>query len=196
MAQGGKPHDVILDPMGDFAFVTVLGLAGDHDFVVKYSTATFEEVGRAPVGQDPHVSLARQNNLLYVPSQNSDVVVVLERGTMEQVAAISVPGAHGAGMARNGKVFYTTNLPGGGADGLFAIDTQSNTVIGADGVDTPYPVPHNIALTPDAHKLFLTHSGGTADKVTIYTTTANDPIPVLTGEVTVGLNPFGLAYVP
>lgn len=195
VAQGGKPHDVILGPKGTYAYVTVLGLPGESDYVVQYSTDTFAEVGRAPVGKDPHLSLARQNDYLYVPSQNSDVVVVLNRETLEPVTKISVPGAHGAGMTRNGKFLYTTNLPGGGQDGLYAIDTRTNTVLG-DPVDTPYPVPHNIALTPNSHKLFVTHSGGTADQVTIYTMKGNDPTPVFSKEVTVGLNPFGLAYVP
>lgn len=195
VAMGGKPHDVILDPQGEFAFVTVLGLPGDHDYVVKFSTKSFTEVGRAPVGKDPHVSLARQNDLLYVPSQNSNVVVVLNRDTLALVTEIAVPGAHGAGMTQNGQVFYTTNLPGGGTDGLFAIDTSSNTVIGAP-VDTPYPVPHNIALNTSGKKLFLTHSGGASDKVTIYTIRRNSAMPVLSGEVTVGLNPFGLTFVP
>ena len=195
VAQGGKPHDVILDPTGNYAYVTVLGLSGESDYVVQFSTETFQEVNRAAVGKDPHLSLARQNDFLYVPCQNSDVVVVLNRNTLDMVAEIAVPGAHGAGMTRNGKVFYTTNLPGGGMDGLFAIDTRTNTTIG-EGVDTPYAVPHNIALTPNGDKLFVTHSGGTADKVTIYTTKGNNPRPVFSGEVTVGLNPFGLAYVP
>jgi len=195
VALGGKPHDVILDPIGRYAYVTVLGLPGPEDYVVQFSTATFEEVGRAAVGKDPHVSLARQNSLLYVPSQGSDQVFVLDRETMASVATIDVPGAHGAGMARSGKVFYTTNLPGGGTAGLYAIDTRTNTVIGSGGVDTPYAVPHNIALTPDSHKLFLTHSGPN-DKVTIYDIKANDPLPVLVSEVTVGSNPFGLAYIP
>jgi YVTN family beta-propeller protein len=193
VALGGKPHDVILDPTGSYAYVTVLGVAGPNDYVVQFSTDTFQELKRAPVGKDPHVSLARQNNLLYVPAQGSNVVTVLNRESLELVTEISVPGAHGAGMAGNGKVFYTTNLPGGGTDGLFAIDTRTNTVVGA--VDTPYPVPHNIALTPNNHKLYVTHSGGAADKVTIYTAKPNDPVPVLVGEVTVGLNPFGLAFV-
>ena len=126
--------------------------------------------------------------------QKRNIVSVFNRETLELVDAISVPGAHGAGMTPNGQVFYTTNLPGGGADGLFAIDTKTNTVI--DSADTPYPVPHNIVVTKNNKKLFLTHSGGTADKVTIYAVSVDDPIPTLIGEVTVGLNPFGLAYVP
>jgi DNA-binding beta-propeller fold protein YncE len=192
---GGHPHDVIIDPTGRFAYVSVLGLSGDHDYVVKYSTRTFQEVGRAAVGKDPHLSLTQRNWFLYVPSQGNDVVTVLNRRTMELVTEIPVPGAHGAGMTLSGKVFYTTNLPGGGTDGLFAIDTRTNSVIG-EPTDTPYPVPHNIALTPLGHKLYVTHSGQTADKVTIYTASRRDPVPVLSGEVTVGLNPFGLAYVP
>jgi DNA-binding beta-propeller fold protein YncE len=194
VAMGGKPHDVILDPQGEFAFVSILGIAGPNDYVVKFSTRTFDEVGRAPVGKDPHLSLTRRNNNLYVPSQNSNEVGVLNRRTLAQVASIPVPGAHGAGMPRNGRVFYTTNLPGGGADGLFAIDTRTNTVIGS--VDTPYAVPHNIALDTSGRKLFVTHSGATADKVTIYTVNGNNAVPSLDGEVTVGLNPFGLAFVP
>jgi YVTN family beta-propeller protein len=195
VALGGKPHDVILDPTGSYAYVSVLGIAADHDYVVQFDTRTFQEIGRAPVGKDPHLSLARQNQLLYVPGQGSNTVSVLDRITMDLIAEIPVPGAHGAGMTRHGKFFYATNLPGGGPAGLYTIDTRTNTVIGQP-TDTPYPVPHNIALTPNSHKLYVTHSGATADKVTIYTTNDNDPLPVFAGEVTVGLNPFGLAYVP
>jgi DNA-binding beta-propeller fold protein YncE len=97
-------------------------------------------------------------------------------------------------MRRDGRVFYTTNLPGGGVDGLFAIDTTTNQVLGS--IDTPYPVPHNIALTTSGDKLYVTHSGGASDKVSIYTASRSEPVPVLLGEVTVELNPFGLALVP
>jgi DNA-binding beta-propeller fold protein YncE len=194
IAQGGKPHDVILDPIRNLAFVTIIGLPGEHDYVIQYSTRTFQEIGRAAVGKDAHVSLSRQGIKLFVPSQGSNVVIVLNRITMSNIDEIDVPGAHGAGMPRDGKVFYTTNLPGGGAGGLVAIDTRTNQVIGA--VDTPYPVPHNIALTPDGKTIALTHSGGTADKVTFYQQSGNHALPILVGEATVGLNPFGLAYVP
>lgn len=195
VADGGKPHDVIVDPTAPYAYITVLGVSGANDYVVKFSTKTFQEVDRAPVGKNPHLSLTARNNLLYVPSQGSDAVFVLNRDTMDVVKQIPVPGAHGAGMPLDGETFYTTNLPGGGTDGLFAIDTATNAVVG-NPVDTPYPVPHNIVLTPRARKLFLTHSGAEADKVTTYEIAGADPTPVFTGEVTVGLNPFGLDYVP
>lgn len=203
-AAGGKPHDVILDPItGEFAYVSLIGVTGPADYVVKYRTQTFQEVGSVAVGKDPHLSVTWRNNLLYVPCQNSNVVTVLDRGTLAPVASIPIPGAHGAGMAYDGKTFYTTNFPGGGNDGLWTIDTSSNTVVGAP-LDTPFPVPHNIALTPrpgifvqngaGEPKLYLTHSGVTASKVTVYMLNGNTP--VYHKEVTVGFNPFGLAYVP
>ncbi len=195
VAMGGRPHDVILDPLlGQSAYVTMIGFAGPSDFVVKFSARTFQEVGRAAVGKDPHLSAARQNKFLYVPCQNSHVVIVLNRFTMGEEASIPVPGAHGAGMANNGKTFYTTNLPGGGINGLFTIDTRTNSVVGAS-VDTPFAAPHNIALTPNGRKLYVTHSAGTSNKVTIYKLSGNNSVPDLIGEATVGFNPFGLAYV-
>lgn len=193
VAAGYIPHDVIFDPKGRFAYVTMLGGSGPSDFLVQFNTETFEEVNRAETGQDPHVSLTQNNDLIYVPAQGSSIVSVFNRETLELVEEIMIPGAHGAFMSPNGQVFYTSNLPGGGTDGLFAIDTKTNSVIGS--ADTPFPVPHNIVVTKNK-TLFLTHSGGTSDKVTIYSVSVADPIPTLIGDVTVGLNPFGLAYVP
>jgi YVTN family beta-propeller protein len=191
---GGKPHDVVLDPVAPFAYVTMLGLEGPNDYVVKFDTGTFTEVARAPVGQDPHVSLNRQNGLLYVPCQNSDAVFVLERDTLDLVSVVPFPGAHGAGMTKNGKVLYSTNLPGGGTDGLFTVDTRGNQAIAA--ADTPFPVPHNVAMTPNGKKIYVTHSGATSDRVTVYLLSEDSPVPELLTTVTTGRNPFGLAFVP
>ena len=66
-------------------------------------------------------------------------------------------------------------------------------VIGS--ADTPFPVPHNLVAAKN-DKLFLTHSGGMSDKVSIYDIANSNPVPILRGTVTVGLNPFGIAYVP
>ena len=195
VALGGKPHDVILDRTGRFAYVTMLGLPGENDYLVQFSTRTFAEVNRAPVGKDPHLSLANRGRALYVPAQNSGIVSVLDRFTLDPITEIAVPGAHGAGMRSDGKVFYTTNLPGGGMGGLVSIDTKTNEVLGLP-VDTPFPVPHNIALTTRGDKIYVTHSGATADKVSIYTASKKEPVPVLLGEITVELNPFGLTFVP
>ena len=192
VSMGGKPHDVILGPAGKLAYITVLGVSGPSDYVVQFSTRTFQETGRAAVGKDAHLSLTSRNRDLYVPCQNSDAVYVLNRFNMNLVKTISVPGAHGAGMITDGKYFYTTNISGGGTAGLYVIKTRSNQVLGSS--DTPYPVPHNIAFPTNAKKLYLTHSGAASDKVTVYEISNRNPVPVFKGEITVGLNPFGLAY--
>ncbi len=192
IAEGYKPHDVILGPRARYAYVTLLG-GTDHDWLVQFDTWTMSEVNRAPVGLDPHVSIKPHSRLIYVPAQNSNVVTILNRYSLRMVAELDIPGAHGATMSPNGQVFYTTNLPGGGTDGLFAIETATNTVLGS--TDTPYPVPHNVVVS-DNQKLFLTHSGSTSDKVTIYDVSRLHPVPSYRAEITVGLNPFGIGYVP
>ena len=189
---GGKPHDVILGPAGKLAYITVIGVTGQSDYVVQFSTSTFEETGRAEVGKDAHLSLTSGNRNLYVPCQNSNAVYVLDRVNMNLIKTIAVSGAHGAGMITNGKVFYTTNISGGGTDGLYAINTNNNQVKGSS--DTPYSVPHNIAFPTNAKKLYLTHSGAASDKVTVYRISNKHPVPEYLTEITVGLNPFGLAY--
>jgi DNA-binding beta-propeller fold protein YncE len=193
VADGFIPHDVILDPQGDFAYITMLGGDSPDDSLVQFSTDTFTEINRATVGKDPHVSLTNRNNQIFVPAQNSNVLTILNRETLALITEVTVPGAHGVGFSNNSKVFYTTNLTGGGTDGLFAVDTRTKNILGT--TDTPYAVPHNIALTRNG-TLYLTHSGGTSDKVTNYAVSSADPIPTLIGEITVGLNPFGLAYIP
>ena len=194
VALGGKPHDVILDPSGDAAYVTLLGVSGENDYVVKYNTHTFNETARAAVGKDPHVSLTRRNKLLYVPCQNSNAVFVLKRRDLSQVTTIAVPAAHGAGMPRHGKTFYTTNITGGGNDGLYSLNTNRNELVG-DPVDTPFPTPHNLALTLRGDKLYVTHSGTTSDQVSVYRINRETQLPVFKTTVSVGLNPFGLAFV-
>lgn len=194
---GGKPHDVLVSPEGDYAYVSILGIDGANDYVVQYSTRTFKETARAAVGQDPHLSATFANNNLYVPCQNSDAVFVLDRSTLNLVDTIYAPGAHGAGMPFYGKTFYTTNLPGGGPGGLIAVNTATNTV--SSSQDAPLAVPHNIAVAPNLkaapkpQKLYITHSGAAADKVSVYDVSGDYPKFVRT--VTTGLNPFGIAYM-
>ncbi len=185
-----KPHDVFVHPNKPLAYVTLLG--GTPGKVVQFSTETFQVGTTADVGDDPHLSLSKQQKQLLVPSQGGNAVYVLDPVTLEQITTIDVPDAHGAWTVKNGRIFYTTNIAGGGADGLYAIDLRTNTVIGA--ADTPYPTPHNVVAA--GKKLYVTHSGATADRVSVYSIDGHNPVPVLVDEVMVGLNPFGLGYVP
>jgi DNA-binding beta-propeller fold protein YncE len=191
---GGKPHDVILDPQGFYAYVSVIGVAGPGDYVFQVDARSYEIVNRAMVGDDPHLSLSTGKPNLYVASQGSDVVNVLDRHSLAGITDIPLPGAHGVGMRTNGRYLYSTNLPDGGTDALWVIDTKSNITVG-DPVDSPFTVPHNIALTPNGKKLFVTHSGPN-DMVSVYRVSGRSPVPIFEESVTVGSNPFGIAYVP
>jgi DNA-binding beta-propeller fold protein YncE len=93
-----------------------------------------------------------------------------------------------------GQRFYTTNFTSTGENGLFAIDTSSNRISGVANV--PFPTPHNIALTPLGDKLYVTHSGATNNRVSVYRVSLFDPTPRLLKTVITGLNPFGLDFVP
>lgn len=192
VASGATPHDVILDPFGFSAYITFNTPNVDGDVVVQFDTWTRTESGRATVGKAPHVAFGWRNWELYLPCQGSNAVFVLDARDLDMTDLIPVPGAHGAMFSPNGKRFYTTNLPGGGAGGLVAINTRTNDVIGS--ADVPTVVPHNIATTNDGRALFVTHSGPAANKVSIFDAASNGP-PVFRSQVTVGLNPFGIALV-
>jgi DNA-binding beta-propeller fold protein YncE len=192
VAMGGKPHDVVLDHRGRWAYVTLVGVAGDFDYLLQYDTTTFTELNRQPVGGDPHVSIGVNTNL-YVPCQVSGEVLVYDPETLALVDQIEVPGAHGAAMAGDGRHFFCTNVPGGGDGAIYTIGTRRNQVAGSP-TDSPYPVPHNLSATPDGKLLFVTHSGGSSDKVTVYQLVGPYRQAEYQTELTVGLNPFGIGY--
>ena len=130
VADGGVPHDILVaPPRENRAYVSMVGLSGSDDVVVQFDTQTFEELRRVFVGKDPHLSLTSRNDELYVPAQDDDSVTIFDRGDLSFLARIDVEAAHGAGMRRDGRVFYTTNIAGGGPMGLIAIDTASHAVL-------------------------------------------------------------------
>lgn len=194
----GSPHDVVLDPSGQYAYVTVfLDDNPDSDLLVKIDTTSFEILDTAEIGKGPHLTVAPEHNLLYALAEDGNSINIFDRrGTeLTQVGAIEQPGAHGVISGGDGRYTYTSNLPGGGPNGLFVIDNVTNEIVGdLDGVDTPFPVPHNVALTEQDQNLFLTHSGATSNQISFYS--LEDPtLPQLEGTVEVdGLNPFGLTY--
>jgi DNA-binding beta-propeller fold protein YncE len=217
--QGGKPHDIILDKKGKYAFATIVGVGAttDPDYVVQYSTKTFAEIARFPTGKDPHVGVLNDGKLLFVPTQNASKVYVLDPNKQEEnnpkqiksmATAIDVPGAHGAAWTPNGQYFYTSNLPGiaSPVDGknyaLWTIDTKTKEVVSQSLFpDAPkLKAAHNITINGNGSKLYLTHSGhedgdSTGD-VSIYNITGPNGVPVLEAIISVGINPFGIAYVP
>ncbi|MEM8809344.1 MAG: beta-propeller fold lactonase family protein [Cyanobacteria bacterium P01_G01_bin.38] len=192
-----KPHDLIFDPTGQYVYVTVeQENNADGDLLLKIDTQSFEVVDSVTTGKHAHVSVAPEHNLLYVLSQDSDQIEVYDRrgNELEKVDSVDQPNPHGVSHSTDGRYLYTTNISDGGESGIFVMDTVNNQIVG--NVDTPFAVPHNLAVTNDGDQLFLTHSGAEATAVSVFS--LNDPTqPVWQTSVnTGGLNPFGITYLP
>lgn len=196
---GGIPHDVVVD--ADHAFVSLLGIDMAPDAVVRYSTTTLTETGRAPVGEDPHLFLHPTTTNLYVACQDSDAVVVLDRTTMAEVTTVPVDGGHGVWIPPDGSRLYVTNFAGhevigppdpDGAFAVFTIDLDSHAVI--DSTHASDSAPHNIASNAAGSRLYVTHSNG-GTHVGLYTVRTPSSPPRERRLLTVGTNPFGLCRV-
>ena len=185
IADGGVPHDVFV--AGNHAYVSVLGLSGGSGLVIQYSTKDFSGTGRVVTGGDPHLFV--RGGKLYVASQEAGSVSRFHAVTLAPLGAASVPAAHGLYVTDRGEVLVT-NIAGGGTDALWELDSRLSAVV--DVADTTPPVPHNLTVD-DSRKLWVTHSGATADQVSVVHLD-NDGFGSST-TVTVGTNPFGLAFV-
>jgi DNA-binding beta-propeller fold protein YncE len=192
-----QPHDIVVDPHANAAYVSMIDVVDDDrgDWVLRYDAATFQETHRARVGDGPHLAAATADDgKLFVPVQTDGLVEVLSREDLTALPPdIAAPAAHGEELTADGRLLYATNIAGGGEDGLFAIDASLQTVI--DRIDTPFATPHNIAVSADQTKLYLTHSGAEATQVSIFDITGPDGVPVLIDTVETDLNPFGIAAV-
>lgn len=185
IADGGVPHDVFV--AGNHAYVSVLGLRGGSGLVIRYSTMDFSETGRIVTGGDPHLFV--RGAKLYVASQEASTISRFHAVTLAPIGSAIVPAAHGLFVTDRGEVFVT-NIAGGGADALWKLDGRLSAV--ADTADTVPPVPHNLTVD-DRRRLWVTHSGATADQVSVVDLDEGGFGPATT--VTVGTNPFGLAFV-
>ena len=187
VALGGKPHDVFLDPQKKSAYVSVLGISGPNDYIVKYNTNHYSEVARVAVGKDPHLFADDVNNMLYVACQGSDAIYVVNRSSMTVETIIPFNNAHGIFMPGSGAYIYAANISD---SQIGVVETATHTQVGVP-LDAPFPTAHNLSINAGEDKLFVTHSGATADKLTIYEL---NPAPSFLTSVTVGNNPFGLVY--
>lgn len=180
--RGGFPHDVFV--RGAHAFVSILGL--DEGVVLRYSTHSFEETGRIVTDPDPHLFV--RGARLYVAAQGGNTVSTYLTGSLRPLDEIELPAAHGI-FVTLGRDVFVTNIAGGGTDALWELDRRLRF---EEVTDTDAPVPHNITVDRRGH-VFVTHSGATADQVSVVERTRHG---FGTSQlVTVGTNPFGLAFV-
>ena len=185
IADGGVPHDVFV--ANNVAFVSVLGLASGDGLVLQYSATDFTETGRIVTTGDPHLFV--RANTLYVASQVGSTISSYNAKTLAPLSSESVPSAHGLFVTARKNVFVT-NIAGGGNHAVFQLDGNLTSV--ESTADTAFPVPHNLAVD-NSQQIWVTHSGGTANTVSIMPITKDGLGSAVT--VTVGTNPFGLAFV-
>ena len=159
---GAKPHDVFVTEDGSRAYITVLNPGSDPDQVFMYSTSTFQKTGEQDVGRDPHLYHLSRKDKLYVPCQSGEVYA-LDGSDLSVINDNDYAGAHGIFGTLNQNTIFVTNLPGAE---IYSINTIKDKQIG-DPVSTD-PIPHNLVVNKKASKLFVTHSGGTANTVSVF----------------------------
>lgn len=182
-----KPHDVYLTKDGKTAFVSLL-IDGAPDKVYAYDTATLSKTGETVVGEDPHLFFMEQAQQLYVPCQTGGIYV-LNRNLSAAANTVALTGTHGIFGSRDGQFAYVTNLPG---NQLYTVDTSSQSLVGT-ALNTTVVTPHNVVINKRDNKLFVTHSGPVADKVTVYSVSPEGAL-AQTKVLTAGVNPFGITY--
>jgi YVTN family beta-propeller protein len=184
---GDKPHDVFVTDDGSKAYVSVF-VEGGADKVFMYSTSTFQKTGEQDVGEDPHLFHLSNKNKLYVPCQSPGAVFALDESDLSVISEEAYPGAHGIFGTLNQNTIFVTNLPGAE---IYTINTIKDEQIGTP-TDSDL-IPHNLAVNKKASKLFVTHSGGTANTVSVFDIGPQKGL-TFSSTLNVGTNPFGIAY--
>lgn len=185
---GIKPHDVFLTEDGSKAYVSVFTSdMMEPDSVYLFDTQNYEKLAAKAVGKDPHLFHLSNSNKLFVPCQSGDVFT-LEGNTLNEITHGDFEGAHGIFATTNQDRVIVTNISGAA---LYVLDGATGSALGPS-LPTGIMTPHNVVINQAGTRVFITHSGPSANQVTSY---ALSSTTFETGEtLTVGTNPFGLAY--
>lgn len=185
---GQKPHDVFLTKDGKKAYVSIINSdASKADKVFMYSTADYNKTGEISVGKDPHLYHLSNTNTLYIPCQSGQVYSV-SGSDLSLISIISFSGAHGIFPSPDQNNLFVTNISG---QQIYSINAKNNTQNGS-AIAALYATPHNISINEMGDKMFVTHSGASANNVSIYGINGS----TISGTSTIisGTNPFGLTY--
>lgn len=199
--EGYKPHDIFPSNNGKTTFITLVGGNANNDYLLKMSTYNGNEIKRKKVGGDPHLFLApkpkfyrwpyRLRNTLYVTAQDDNSVSYVNTRHLYTYKKLTIPNAHG--IFAKGQRLYIGNIAEEGVNGLYSIFAKWGYTIGA--INLPHSKPHNISVTDNGKKIYVTHSGNN-NTVSVIDTMPYFQLPVFKTSVTVGDNPFGLVYIP
>lgn len=185
---GMKPHDVFLSKDATKAYVSVINSDKSMpDKIFMYSTSDYTKKREVNVGKDPHLFHLANSNKLYVPCQSGQVYI-LNPDDLSVISNNPFEGAHGIFSSPDEKTIFVTNITGGQ---LYSIDASNGTENGT-ALASLSKVPHNITVNEAGGKMFVTHSGATAELVSVY----DIKTAKLSGitSVKTGTNPFGITY--
>lgn len=175
-------HDVIINPQGNYAYVTILD-GMDVSYLVQYSTSNFSIVNTVQFGGDGHVGYF--NNALYTLSQNAGEIRQHQQNDLAEVDTISFSGSHG--VTASNKYLFAADLP----EGRLGIIDRENNIIST--IATDFDATHNLVVNNSGDKLFVSYSGGTQTKVQLFDIINGQLSPSATFDS--GTNPFGVAFI-
>lgn len=182
-----KPHDVFVTKDGTTAFVSVLTNDPASDKIYKYSTSTYLKTGEVNVGKEPHIYHLANNNL-YIPCQSGELYT-FDTTTLDLISKKNYAGAHGIFASPDQNIIFMSNIAGQQIYSINATTTDpANNPIASSN-----ETPHNIVINANGNKMFVTHSGATANIISVYDVNKSGAISFST-TITAGSNPFGLTY--
>ena len=195
LTENYKPHDITVTPTD--AIVTLIHDQGEPTgWLVKFSGSTFEEIDRKEVPGDPHVMYwGFETSDLYVAAQDGGKVFRMDPVTLETTGELDIPGAHGIWANEQETNLYVGNIESDtGEDAIYTINLPKFTIAVGSPVDAGLPFPHNLMVSIDNTKLFITHSNPGSIFTSTYTLDANG-LPISSNIVETGPAPFGIMLI-
>lgn len=182
-----KPHDIFVSKDGSKAYVSVFNTLLLSDKVYMYNTSTFAKTGEVNVGKEPHLFHLSNSNKLFVACQSGELYS-LNGNDLSVASNKPFEGAHGIYSSPYQNTLFVTNITGGKIYSINASNSEQNgTALNAAGA-----TPHNIVINETGNKMFVTHSGASANTVSVYSLSGTT---LAAGtNITVGTNPFGISY--
>ncbi|MEM7534674.1 MAG: hypothetical protein AAF639_21020, partial [Chloroflexota bacterium] len=193
LAETHKPHDITLT--ASHAIVSLIGGEdATNDWLVKISGETYQEVARLEVPIDPHLMhWGLEGSQLYVAAQAGKVFQI-DPDSFEITAELDIPGAHGIWANEAETHLYVSNIESAdGSSSIYTIDLATFEIIGYAPADAPLPNPHNLMVSINNDKLFITHSKD-SESTAILDLDANG-IPTTSRVVKTGTTPFGIMLI-
>lgn len=181
-----KPHDIFTSHDGATAYVSILTDDVSADKIYKYTTSSYTKNSEVAVGKQPHL-YHHPSNYLYVACESGQLFKI-HGNTLAINSEKEYAGAHGitGSLAKN--VIFVSNILD---KSIFSINPETSDPFQVP-FETPERTPHNLVLNADENRLYVTHSGESANTVSVYRVYDNNKIKYC-NPIKVGDNPFGLA---